>query len=102
MTQRWVCPSKQSHDLPHDLSHDLFVFDSEEDSGSNTLRELCYETPPTGTPSSSTHSPMHGTSVFTGVHLQQGCGSIAVKREGGERVRTKANEVSIGKKDVFI
>ena len=70
------------------LSQEL---DSEEDSGSNTSRELCYETPPTGTPPSSTHSPMHGVSASTGVHLHQGCGSVAVKREGGERVRAKVN-----------
>jgi hypothetical protein len=34
---------------------------------------------------------MHGVSTSTGVHVQQSCTSVAVKREGGERVMAKAN-----------
>ena len=72
----------------------LFFFpiqelDSEEDSGSDTSRELDYETPPTGTPTSSTQSPMHGVSASSGV--QSFAASTGAKREGGERARAKTN-----------
>ena len=71
------------------LSHQ--ELDSEEDSGSNTSRELelDYETPPIGTPSSSIQFPVHGGSVpvSTGVSYA----SAGTKREGGERTRAKAN-----------
>ena len=63
--------------------------DSEEDSGSDTSRELDYETPPTGTPTSSTQSPMHGVSASSGV--QSFAASAGAKREGGERARAKTN-----------
>ena len=51
---------------------------------------------------------MQGVSASTGVHLHHGCGGVAVKREGGERVRAKANRgvrlqrgKYLGKKDVI-
>ena len=64
--------------------------DSEEDSGSDTSRELDYETPPTSTPTSSTQSPMHGVSVASS-GVQSFAASAGAKREGGERARAKTN-----------
>ena len=51
---------------------------------------------------------MQGVSASTGAHLYHGCGSVSVKREGGERVRAKANRgvrlqrgKYLGKEDVI-
>ena len=53
--------------------------DSEEDSGSNTSKGLTYETPPTGTPPSTTQSPQPAASPVSA--------SVA-RRGGGEDGRT--------------